>query len=447
MNLIERLSSWSVDFDAPRYLLFLFLLPLFWFVGQRSLQSLNTWRRSCALGLRLAVATLLILALAEPHWLTLMRRLSVMFVVDASNSVRRDELDSAVQYVNTAEKQRDTTRGDRAGVVVFGRSPAVEVPPIANPWQLPRIETPNDPQFTNLESALQLAEATLPSDSGRRVVIVSDGNENVGQALPQATKMLAAGIGFDCVPISYERRGEVAVDKVVAPSEVHRRTPFSVNIVLDNLSDHAVPGKLHVTRGLSGERETVVDEAISLAAGKRVLTLRQELDESGMTTYEARFIPDNPADDAHSENNTATAFCRVSGNGHVLLIEDAAQAGRFDQYVALLRKNEIEVTVRDTRSPFDNLADLQEFDCVILADIARIAGEGAGTLTQLSDEQIHALVQNTEHFGGGLVILGGPNSYGPGGWANTELEKAMPVDCQIKNAKVNALGAAYARDR
>ncbi len=172
-----------------------------------------------------------------------------------------------------------------------------------------------------------------------------------------------------------------------------------------------------------------------------MLTLRQELDESGMTTYEARFIPDNPADDAHSENNTATAFCRVSGNGHVLLIEDAAQAGRFDQYVALLRKNEIDVSVRDTRSPFNNVTDLQEFDCIILADVARVAGEGAGTLTELSDEQIHALVQNTEHFGGGLVILGGPNSYGPGGWANTELEKAMPVDCQIKNAKVNALGA------
>ena len=62
-------------------------------------------------------------------------------------------------------------------------------------------------------------------------------------------------------------------------------------------------------------------------------------------------------------------------------------------------------------------------------------------LTQFSDEQIHALVQNTEHFGGGLIVLGGPNSYGAGGWANTELEKALPVDCQIKNAKVNAIGA------
>src|SRR4029079_2411758 len=32
-------------------------------------------------------------------------------------------------------------------------------------------------------------------------------------------------------------------------------------------------------------------------------------------------------------------------------------------------------------------------------------------------------------------------SFGAGGWANTELEKAMPVDFQIKNAKVKAVGA------
>jgi uncharacterized membrane protein len=51
------------------------------------------------------------------------------------------------------------------------------------------------------------------------------------------------------------------------------------------------------------------------------------------------------------------------------------------------------------------------------------------------------LVRNTEQFGAGLVMIGGPNSFGAGGWSNTELEKAMPVDFQIKNAKVRAVGA------
>ncbi|HEX4412623.1 MAG TPA: VWA domain-containing protein [Lacipirellulaceae bacterium] len=441
MSVLEPLWRWSVDFDAPRYLLLFALLPVFWFVSRRSLSSLGNWRRRLALGVRLAIASLFIVALAEPNWQALIRRLSVMFVVDASNSVQRSELNSALKYVGAAATQRDVTRGDRAGVVVFGRDAAVEVPPVERRWQVPRIESHCDPQYTNLQSALQLAEASLPTDSGRRVVIVSDGNENVGQAMPQAQRMLASGIGFDCVPISYERHGEIAVDKVVAPGAVRRHTPFTVSIVLDNLSTQTTPGKLKVDRELNGERQTVSEEAVSLGTGKRVFTLPQEVSESGMATYEARFIPDRPADDAHSENNSATAFCHVSGNGHILLIEDASQVGRFDSFVSLLRSHELEVTVRDTRHPFDSLADLQEFDCVILADVARVSGEGDAGLTQFSDEQIHALVQNTEHFGCGVVVLGGPNSYGPGGWANTELEKALPVDCQIKNAKVNPTGA------
>ena len=44
-------------------------------------------------------------------------------------------------------------------------------------------------------------------------------------------------------------------------------------------------------------------------------------------------------------------------------------------------------------------------------------------------------------MGGGLVVLGGPNSFGAGGWTNTELEQALPVDFEIKSAKVVHVGA------
>jgi Mg-chelatase subunit ChlD len=434
--------NWWVDFDAPQYLILLLLLPVFWLVGRRSLSALGRWRRTTVLGLRLAVAALLIVALAEPNWLTLMHRLTVLFVVDASNSIERSELDDALAYVNAAAQQRDAERGDRAGVVVFGREAGVEVPPIDQPWRLARIESELDPRFTNLESALKVATAAFPSDSAKRVVIISDGNENAGRAVPQAAALLDSGVGIDCVPIRYKRRGEVRVEKVAVPADIRRGTPFMLRVVLDNLTtDRTIPGGLRISRSLGGVEHSVADEMVQLAPGKRVFTVRQELAEAGISTYQARFVPDNPADDAHLENNVATGFSRVGGQGHVLLIEDAALAGRFDPLVQLLRRNDIEVTVRDTRWPYDDLADLQQFDCVILADVARVAGEAASDLTQFSDAQIQALVQNTEHFGSGLLVLGGPNSFGAGGWTNSKLEKALPVDFQIDNAKVEASGA------
>lgn len=441
MFLHGLMPDWSVDFDAPRYLFLLALLPLIWFIGRHSLSALIAWRRRAALLLRLAVATLIIVALAEPNWLSIVHRLTVLFVLDTSNSIRRDEVESALKYVNAANEQRDAARGDRSGLIVFGRTPAVEVPPVPVDWHIAHVESKVDQRFSNLEQALQLATVTLPADSARRVVLISDGNENIGRVLTQAATMLASGIGIDCIPISYDRRGEVAVEKLTAPADIRRKTPFTINVVLNSLSDHAIPGKLRITREHGGVREPVADETITLAPGKRVLSIRQELTDSGINTYEARFIPDNPADDAHTENNVATAFTRISGNGRLLLIEDSAQPGRFDRFVELLRKNDLEVTVRDTRRPFDGLADLEQFDCVVLADAPRVS-DGSGTeLTQFSDQQIHELVQNTEHFGCGLVVLGGPNSYGAGGWTNTELEKALPVDCQIQATKINAVGA------
>lgn len=437
------MADWSIDFDAPQYLWLLVLLPLFWLVSRQSLHALGNWRRRAALALRMIVATLLILALAEPNWLELAHRLSVLFVVDGSSSIEQTELQDALDYVNQAvATQRDEARGDRAGVVVFGRDAATEVPPLDAPWRMSKIESLVDPRFTNLQGALEMAEASFPPDTAKRVVIVSDGNQNMGDASEQAERMLQAGTGIDVVPIRYERRGEVVIQRLDAPATLRSGTPFALRIVLDNITDSGpTKGKLRVTRELGGTTQTVSEESVTLEPGKQVLTLRQELDESGLSTYEATFVPDDPKSDIQSQNNSATAFTQVTGKGRVLLVEDASNAGQFDEFVNLLRRNEIEVTVRDTRRPFDNLADLQQFDAVILADVPRVAGDGAEEITQFTDEQIRQLVQNTQHFGAGLVVLGGPNSFGAGGWTNTELEKALPVDFQVDNAKVEAVGA------
>jgi uncharacterized membrane protein len=444
------MTDWSLDFDAPQYLWLLAILPVFWLLSRRSLHALSRWRRRSALALRMIVATLLILALAEPNWLELAHRLSVLFVVDGSSSINQTELADALQYVNKAvATQRDESRGDRAGVVVFGRDAATEIPPLDAPWQLAKIESVVDPRFSNLQGALEMAEASFPPDTSNRVVIVSDGNQNVGDAATQAERMLQAGTGIDVAPIRYQRQGDVMIQRLDAPANLRSGTPFSLRVVLDNITsqdrkqggDKPTTGKLRITRELGGTRTDVSEEPVTLQPGKQVLTLRQELSESGLSTYEATFIPDDPAADIQSQNNSATAFCQVSGKGRVLLIEDAANAGQFDFVVELLRRNEIEVTVRDTRRPFDNLADLQQFDSVILADVPRVSGDGAEEITQFSDEQIRQLVQNTQHFGAGLVVLGGPNSFGAGGWTNTELEKALPVNFQVDNAKVEAVGA------
>ncbi len=125
-------------------------------------------------------------------------------------------------------------------------------------------------------------------------------------------------------------------------------------------------------------------------------------------TYEARFVPDDPAGDALSQNNQATAFTHVAGKGQVLLIENWENAGQFDYLVERLRNEGLEVVVQPSNQLFTSLAELQEYDTVILADVPRSSGEDADSVSSFTDEQIRMLVRNTEELGCGLIMMGGP---------------------------------------
>ena len=146
--------------------------------------------------------------------------------------------------------------------------------------------------------------------------------------------------------------------------------------------------------------------------------------------------------DLVTQNNKASAFTNVRGKGKVLLIEDAFYEGEFNHMVERLQANSVVVDVMTTRNLFTSSAELLQYDAVILGNLPRAAGDEGGTEVQsFTDAQIKMLVDNCEHLGCGIIMLGGDRSFGAGGWANTPLEKAMPVDFQIKNDKVSAVGA------
>ena len=238
----------------------------------------------------------------------------------------------------------------------------------------------------------------------------------------------------------------MAVEKVALPPDIRRNQPFELRVVLNNTApaDGAakpVAGHLRIIRKAGERQETLSDQPIKLKPGKRVFSLREEIDEPDFYTYEARFVPDDPNADAISQNNEATAFTHVQGKGQVLLIEDWENPGEFDFLVERLRKEGLEIVVEPSNRLFTSLPELQRYDTVILADVPRTSGEDASDVSSFSDEQIKMLVRNTEELGCGLMMLGGPNSFGAGGWTNTELEKAMPVDFQIKSTKVVPVGA------
>ena len=89
-------------------------------------------------------------------------------------------------------------------MIVFGREATIEHPPFADEIRsvgmlesLFELRT----DATNIASALKLAQASFPEDTAKRIVIVTDGNENLGDARTIARTLADDGIGIDVVPI------------------------------------------------------------------------------------------------------------------------------------------------------------------------------------------------------------------------------------------------------
>ena len=438
-------------FDQPWYLLLLLLLPVIWYLSRDSLSSMGRWRRAFALLFRTLVLLLIVASLAETQFLRMNDRLTVIYMLDQSESIPKQQRDAMLNFVkHDVSQHRDDGKRDRAAVIVFGRDASIEVAPLDDDLPLVgRLETVYDlrPDATNLAQALKLAQATFPEDTSRRIVVVSDGNENEGDARAVAEVMAKEGVGVDVVPIELERRAEIEVDKVAIPTDTRKGQPFDASVVLNNLGqattedDAIVEGQLRVWRRRGKDLDLISEQFVELPPGKSVLQFRNVIDQPDFYEYQAEFVPARAGiDDVLTQNNRATAFTQVLGAANVLLIENWENPGQFDTLVERLRDQEIQIEVQRSNELFASLSELQRYDCVILADVPRSSGN-VDVQTNFSDAQIDMLVRNTQKLGCGLIMLGGANSFGAGGWTNTALEKAMPVDFQIYNAKVVPVGA------
>lgn len=439
--------DFRLGFEEPRFLWLLLCLPVLWWISFRRLLALGGVRRYVVLAVRTAVVLAIVAALAGVQLVWVTDRVTVIYLLDQSDSIpveqRRHMLDFALQ---TTHEHRNRARQDRVGLIVFGREAAVEVPAFEDDLPLLRmpVQVPGGTDATNLEAALKLAQAAMPEDSRRRVVLISDGSETIGDAQAVAARLAGSGIGVDVIPVTIAAAAEVLVEKIDLPNEIRKGQPFEARVVVTNDAadpEQSAHGRLSITRRVGGETQLLFDQPVELSAGKNVFPLRHQIDQPAAYTYEARFIPDSETDDAIAENNLATAYTHVRGQGRVLLIEPWDAPGGYRLLVDCLADADIEVVVQPSNALFGSLAELQAYDAVILAGVPRTSGDSATSITSFTDEQVEMLVRNTQQLGCGLLMLGGPEALGAGGWAGTRLEEAMPVDFDVKNLKVSATGA------
>ncbi len=396
----------SFGFDMPWALIALALLaPVVW-IERRAWSGLARWRRRTVLGCRLAELTLLTLAVAGLRWERTGDAVAVVFALDVSRSVNdRAQRDALAKIAAATDSMR---ADDRAGLLVFGGNPLVEAVPQAR-LRVSTIESNPEAEFTDLSSALSLAAGVYPEGMRRRLVLFSDGNENRGDALGAVRSLQGASVSVDVFPIEIPPSNEVSLTRLEVPGRVDKDTPFDLRI--EAMATGPGPATLRLFR----DGATIGRQEVHLEAGRNPFSIALNEDQPGFHTYEA--IIETPMDQ-HSENNLAGAFTRVSGPSRVLIV------GRDEDNAALT--NALDLTRLDYEStPYMplNLAGLQRYDSIFLNNVAA---------HEFSADQIAALENYVRDLGGGLGMIGGENSFGPGGWIGTPVERALPVRMEIK---------------
>ncbi|HEY3097714.1 MAG TPA: VWA domain-containing protein [Methylomirabilota bacterium] len=417
------------------------LWPLFVLVAASllALEGVLYWRRQTggrlrvpsvtgdqwALALRGALVVVLLVTLLRPTLPRWVDRLNVVFLLDHSDSVSLVARERAYRFVS--EAVRHLKSGDRHEVIVFGEEAVVDQP-LSNRPTIDRPKVTVSGRGTNIFQAIQLALATVTPGHANRIVMLTDGRQNAGNALAgaQAAKDASADIYYVPAPLTFTQ--EVVAESMLLPQEVKYGEPFQAKVVAWSLKD--TQGRLSMFRN----GEFLGSQIVHLTAGKNVFAYRQALDQSGIHVYQAALDVEG---DTIEDNNRAVGTVVVRGRPQVLLADrDRSHAASL---AAALRSQNIEVTVVDPPGIPKDIAGLQKYDGVVLSNVSSLK------LTRPQMAQIRDYVRD---HGGGLMMIGGEESFGLGGYYRTPIEEALPVTMEVKQkVEIPSLAVVLSIDR
>jgi uncharacterized membrane protein len=414
-----------MTFSTPLALVLLVCIPLVFYMGWPR-QAYRRKRDTFSLILRTIIVLLLVFALAGAQAVQSANRLAVVYLVDVSDSVGQTAREAELDYVRQSLPAMGPD--DVAGVVLFGANAVVEKP-LNNVRELDTIQSAPSTGNTNLEKAIRLALGMFPADAARRIVVLSDGRPTVGNSESAAELAAATGVEISYVQFTPEAAPEVQVSDVTAPSTVNAGQDFDLSFTVD--SQEAIPAIVTILEsGAILKRET-----INLRQGSNSYTIPLQAAGSGFTDFEVRVDPQGT--DGFYQNNQLSAFSRVVGPPRVLLMYNTEEDMRY--LLPALQQAGLTVdTVTPEQLPI-GLVPLAQYQSIIMANVPA---------TRLTPQRMSTIQSYVRDLGGGLVVVGGPDSYGPGGYFETPLEETIPLDSQIKDQKrLPQLTIAYVIDR
>lgn len=392
-------------------LLFIPAVLLFVWYTSKKLGNMYKLRKRLIVTSRTLFLILMILALAGMNLKWNVDTTTTLFLMDASDSMQgqRQYIEG---FVRDAIKQKSSK--DQIGVLSFGDNSLIESF-VSKDAVFSKIESEPIGIYTDIEESLNTAISLMPQNSKKRIVLLTDAEENAGNSARLAATLLEQNIELKIHKLERNIDKEAAIESITVPQRLRIGEQF--NIVVNINSKVKTGAKLTLISG----RSKVAEQRVELQKGSNKFVFRDTADIGGFKGYRAVLEPDIDTD---TRNNEASTFTNVLDKPRVLVLEDVA--GEAAEVEKILKASNIEYDKGEAFYAPSTLEELSKYKSVILCNVSS---------ENLNEGFLNSIESYVRDLGGGMIATGGENSFALGGYYKTSLEKVLPVNMELKGKK------------
>lgn len=220
----------------------------------------------------------------------------IMMVMDVSHSMNIEDLSERSRFEMAKDVMRSFVQGrqnDRIGFVAFSGEPITLAPPTLDYGlvlkSISDIEIGMLKDGTAIGDGLSIAVNRLRNSTAKSkvVILLTDGDNNVGQVDPATAGELAAGYGIRVYTIAMGREGRVKMP-------IRQKTPLGKVITTYQWFESALNPELlqHIAKITSGKFYRVTEATALESVYKEIdLLERSEVTTTEKVRYDERFMP------------------------------------------------------------------------------------------------------------------------------------------------------------
>jgi Ca-activated chloride channel homolog len=417
---IDWLGTRPFDLLKPQWLLLVAVVPIFYLLRIVSLTDLSLTQQVTQATLRSLVVAGVAVALARPTWITEQSKVATVALVDVSDSVSDKQLEAAKHYVDSLAKEASS---GNLQLITFAEKPMVVRPPDDGKLSSAIKRHAGAGAGTDTQSAMQLAYGLYPDGYLPRMVIISDGNSTVGDVAVESYRAKELGVKVSWRTFDQDKTSEVRVVGVTVPDDLKVGQPFEVTAEVWSTEPQEVTLTLQQDEFMNPlEPQKHVD----LREGKNLVKFKSDAKRAGATTYTLRLTKFER--DTEKANNAAVMTAPVKGRPNILYVEGGMlrEPGSSGYFQRALEHENMDVTVRGPAGLPSTPKELEKFDLVVVSDVpAHLVGTA----------QMQALDTYVASMGGGMIMAGGQDSFGSGGYQGTRMEQILPVRFDSEKVK------------